>query len=76
MNDGLFGPDNPGKYDNLCTLVRKRAKAKAALVIVVDGEKGHGFSAQGDLQTLLGVPDMLEYVARQLRGQTRAVKPG
>ncbi len=37
------------------------------IVIVVGGNKGNGFSCQGDLETTLALSDMLESVARQLR---------
>ena len=57
----------PGKYDALCTLVRKRAKAKGALVIILDGEKGNGFSCQCEPLALLSLPDVLEYMAQQIR---------
>ncbi len=30
----------PGKYDDLCTEVREKAKAKGVLVIIIDGDKG------------------------------------
>lgn len=36
----------PGKYDKLCTLVRQRARAVGAVVFIVGGEHGSGFSAQ------------------------------
>lgn len=34
----------PGKYDDLCTYVREKAKAEGAIVIVYGGERGQGFS--------------------------------
>jgi hypothetical protein len=39
--------EGPGKYDDLTTLVRERAKAHAVVVIVVEGTKGSGFSVPG-----------------------------
>lgn len=57
----------PGKYDDLCTLVRQKAKAKGALVIILDGEKGSGFSCQADLVVTLRLPEMLENIAKQIR---------
>jgi hypothetical protein len=59
--------DGPGKYDDLTTLVREGANARAVLVIVLGGDKGDGFSIQGDLATLLAVPDLLEQVAGSVR---------
>jgi hypothetical protein len=57
----------PGKYDDLCTMVREQAKAKGAVIIVLDGEHGKGFSCQADLRATLALPDILESVARQMR---------
>lgn len=56
-----------GKYDDVCTKVRIKTQAKGAIVIVVDGNKGHGFSIQMPLPELLKLPDMLEYMAGQIR---------
>ena len=57
-----------GKYDDLCTIVREKAKAKGALVIVIGGEKGGGFSCQFDDMAMMEmVPDVLEMVAQQIR---------
>lgn len=57
----------PGKYDDLCTFVRENAKAKGALVIILDGEKGSGFSCQADLAVARQLPKMLENIAKQIR---------
>lgn len=56
-----------GKYDDLCTYVRETAKADAAMVVVLGGDKGPGFSVQADPVWLLALPDMLEHMARQIR---------
>ncbi len=37
----------PGKYDDLATYVREKAEAKGVLILVLDGNRGSGFSAQG-----------------------------
>jgi hypothetical protein len=65
----------PGKYDDMCTLVRKKTKATGVIVIVFGGAKGDGFSSQADVQTLLAMPDILEHVAREIRGSSREVRP-
>lgn len=57
----------PGKYDDLCTLVRERAKAQGVIVIVFDGNKGSGFSCQADLLTQVTIPAILEKVAADIR---------
>ena len=38
--------EGPGKYDDICTMVRENTQATGAIVIVVDGNKGSGFSVQ------------------------------
>lgn len=35
-----------GKYDDLCTQVREAAEAQAVVLVVMDGNKGSGFSVQ------------------------------
>jgi len=52
-----------GKYDDLCSYVRNKAKAKGVILIIVEGEKGEGFSCQTDMATLLRIPGMLRHMA-------------
>jgi len=59
-----------GKYDRLCTIVREEAGAAGALVLVIDGEKGSGFSVQADIATQMRLPELLESIARQIRMDT------
>lgn len=61
---------NPGKYDNLCTLVREKSKAKGAIVIIFDGTKGHGFSVQAPPIILNDLPEILEDIAKTIRNHT------
>lgn len=61
--------NGPGKYDDLATDVRLRAKAAGVLVIVFGGDKGHGFSAQLPPALLAGVPAILRDVAQQIDRQ-------
>lgn len=56
-----------GKYDALCTEVRETSEAEGAIVIVLDGKFGSGFSVQADAGTLAKLPDMLETIAKQIR---------
>jgi hypothetical protein len=74
----------PGKYDELCTLVRERCglagetvpEGGGVIVIVFGGDKGNGFSCQADLATTLALPDVLENVARKMRADIeRAAVP-
>lgn len=66
-----------GKYDDLATLVRERSRAQSVVVIVIDGERGSGFSVQswGDITAQLpfllrDVADKIE--ASALNGSQRA----
>jgi hypothetical protein len=60
-------PLGPGKYDDLCTEVREKARARGAIVIVIEGDKGDGFSCQADLLVTVRLPDLLESMAKQIR---------
>jgi hypothetical protein len=60
-------PLGPGKYDPLCTDARERSQARGVLLIVIGGEHGDGFSCQGDALVLAQLPDLLEFVAREIR---------
>ena len=57
----------PGKYDKELTKARESAGATSALLIVVDGNKGPGFSCQTTLPVLAKMPELLEEIARQMR---------
>jgi hypothetical protein len=57
----------PGRYDDVCTFVRLACEADAVLLIVLGGKLGNGFSCQGDLQTTLTLPPLLDDVAKQIR---------
>jgi len=61
----------PGKYDDLATLVREQAGVGyngGVIVIVLGGNRGNGFAVQADARTTLALPDMLEHIAKQIRG--------
>lgn len=58
----------PGKYDDACTHVREETAADLAIVIVIGGKYGDGFSCQTiDPMVAMRVPEMLETVAAQIR---------
>lgn len=60
-------PIGPGKYDHLCTLVREAAQAEGAIVLLLGGPAGAGFSVQAPLEVQLKLPEILETIARQIR---------
>jgi hypothetical protein len=57
----------PGRYDDLCTVVREKAKADGAVILVFNGEHGSGFSCQVYGGLLVTLPDLLERIAKDLR---------
>jgi hypothetical protein len=64
----------PGKYDDLCTYVRKQVGlvedgnlSGGVVVIVLGGNRGNGFSVQADLRSTLELPELLEQLAREIR---------
>ena len=63
-----------GKYDKLCATIRKKAKARGAMVIVVGGYYGHGFSLEMTPIDMEGVPEMLRSVASQVENDLKEIK--
>jgi hypothetical protein len=67
-------PIGPGKYNQLCTNVRLIARAEAAIVIIMNGDRGSGFSIQctaGNLsldQTPVAawLPSLLRHMADEI----------
>lgn len=56
----------PGRYDDLCTEVREKAQAEGAVLIVMGGRVGSGFSAQLTERDMRVVPGILRDVAQQI----------
>jgi hypothetical protein len=56
-----------GKYDAECTNVREHTQAAAVALIVVGGDRGHGFSVQAPEELMVVLPDLLERMARDIR---------
>ena len=68
----------PGKYDDICTAARVLSGAEVALVVIINGDKGSGFSLQGDPRALITsgtVADLLEQVAAEIRRDLGPAKP-
>ena len=62
--------NGPGKYDDVCTVVRETTEARVVVMIVLDGNKGSGFSVQstqGDVTTRL--PGLLRLTAQMIEGK-------
>lgn len=56
----------PGKYDDLLTAARETASARGALLIVIEGARGSGFSCQIEPQVIPIVAALLRNVAGQI----------
>ena len=56
----------PGKYDDLASDVRAKAQARGVLLLVVEGTRGSGFSAQLSLPLTLRLPQILRDIADQI----------
>lgn len=60
----------PGKYDAECTKARESTKAVAALLIIISGDRGNGFSCQFEgmsgLTVLADLPGILRETADQI----------
>jgi hypothetical protein len=59
--------NDPGKYDNICTLVRESSNAEGVIVIIFNGDCGSGFSVQCVEGLNLEIPIILEKVADDIR---------
>jgi len=66
-------PLGPGKYDQLCTIAREAAKAEGAMLIVIHGQFGNGFSVQASAEATVALPSILRQVADSIE---RAFKQG
>lgn len=63
----------PGKYDDLCTQVREQAKADGAVLMILGGEYGNGFSVQADFLAMLQLPSVLRMMADQIEKDTKGI---
>jgi hypothetical protein len=63
------GGGSTGSFDAACNAVRYMTRARCAVVIVVDGEAGSGYSVTGPLDAQVLLPDILRQIADTLRGQ-------
>jgi hypothetical protein len=62
----------PGKYDTLATHVRVEAQARAAIVIVIGGNLGDGFSVQCRGEDITqALPSILRRVADDIEEAAR-----
>lgn len=61
-----------GKYDDICTQARESAQAHSAVVIILGGKQGHGFSVQTVNEDLARVlPKILRDTAAQIEDDNK-----
>ena len=63
----------PGKYDEQCTTARVETEAEAAVLLVINGNKGSGFSVQAPPDVLLALPDILRQIAKSMEEDIKCV---
>lgn len=62
----------PGKYDQLCTSVRVQSQAKTAIILIINGNKGSGFSMQtSDPREEERLPAILRTMADQIESDMK-----
>ena len=63
------GGESAGLFDTACNHVRDMTRARCAVVIVIDGESGSGYSVVGPLEAQVLLPDILHKIADNLHWQ-------
>ncbi|WP_146749730.1 hypothetical protein [Paraburkholderia bryophila] len=63
------GGESAGAFDAACAHVRDATQARCAVVVVIGGESGSGYSVMGPLDAQILLPDILERMAKTLRQQ-------
>jgi len=57
----------PGIYDDICNAARISTNAEGVLLIIINGNKGTGFSCDAQEEYIHCVPDVLEDIAKGIR---------
>jgi hypothetical protein len=55
-----------GKYDDLCASITSTFKAEGALLVVIGGTSGSGFSQTGTARAITATVGLLRYVADEI----------
>ena len=63
-----------GKYDEQLTIAREACGSTAAMLIVVNGNRGPGFACQSDLVSMARLPAMLRFMADQIEADLKKGK--
>jgi hypothetical protein len=64
-------PRGPGKYDLETTIARLSTNADAAILIVLGGKLGNGFSVQGTTPFIRELPTFLRRIADEIEEDLR-----
>jgi len=58
---------NPGKYGEVCKMVRETTEAEGVALIVFNGKSGTDFEFQVPAGIVFELPDILEFMAKGIR---------
>lgn len=61
-------PLGPGKYDAAATAAREATAARGVILIIIDGNKGSGFSVQAEFGVHAKLPQLLRHLADEIEG--------
>jgi hypothetical protein len=56
-----------GIYDDLLTEAREKARANGGILIIIEGERGFGFSVQAEPSMIARLPQALRYIADEIQ---------
>ena len=68
--------DNPGKYGEVCKMVRETTEAEGVVLMVFNGKSGAGFEVQVPAGILFQLPDILEFMAKGIRKDLKKTLEG
>lgn len=63
--------EKEGKYDAALGQVLDSLNAESGMLVVLDGDKGAGFSVRAPLDLILAMPTMLRRLADAIEAQNR-----
>ena len=55
-----------GKYEDVCEKVRKQTQAEGCILLIIEGNRGHGFAVQATVEITMRLPQMLRYLADKI----------
>lgn len=67
----MAAQQGPGKYDDALTLALEQCNGLEGILIVTNGPKGPGFSAQLTLEGSTRIPSILRQLADKIEGSNK-----